>query len=292
MGNYPTPPSRRWAYDRDNTQVTCWRTDVEGIDELTGSQINALNDEDDDKVDVLFGGGQIASGQFVYLCYLFPEVRKLGDLKVIGNTDLTGRFGTFDVEYSDDTTTGQDGSWASVAAGLAMDETFVMHPNYREDIQAAAAAAPHAAYRLKLSFAAASGNHAYLAAVHLYGLEAGAADRLSFTDGAGTELPIDLDFEECARGASDVHTFYVKNVSGGLTAQGIVLSVEQGPSYGNASSWTLLSLDGITYAQTRALGDLAPGQISAVISIRCAPPTNAELGTLSCRITPSVAAWV
>jgi hypothetical protein len=271
--------------------VICWRTDVEGINTLTGAQIDAINDEDSDTVNTLFGGGQIAVGQFVYLCFLFPEVRKLADVKVIGDTVPAGRFGLFDVEYSDDTTNGRDGSWSTVVSGLAVDETLITRPNYRQSILAAGAAAAHVAYRLKLGFTLAS-TSALLAVVHLYGLEAGAVDRLSFTDSDGDELTTDEDFEDQARGASHVHQFYVKNVSAAKTAQGITLTVEQGPSYGNASSWTLLSLDGIDYAQSKAIGDLAPGQVSSVIYLRCAPPTNAVLGTLSCRITPDVDVWV
>jgi len=291
MANYSAPPSRRWAYDRDNTQVTAWQSNVEGVIDVAAADILKMQDEDADYFDILTT--TMLTGQFAYLCFIFPEARQLDDVKLIAETGAgtPGRIDTFDVEYSDDTTNGRDGNWTSVASGLSADEGYVARPNFRDSILAAAAGAARKAYRFKIGVTVTVASVDIVAA-HLYGNEAGATDRLSFTDVAGTELAIDLDHEDIARGAADEITFYVKNLSSTKTAQAITLTVEQGPSYGNASSWTLLSDDQVSYAQTLVIGDLASGAVGGPYYLKCGPPTNAALGPLACRITPTVTAWV
>lgn len=291
MANYPAPPSRRWAYDRDNTQVLKWQSDDDGVAELSSDDILKMQDEDADYVDILTKG-TIVQGAFAYVCFIFPEARQLDDVKLIGDTySVAGRIDTFAVEYSDDTTNGRDGTWDSIVSGLSADEGYVARPNFRLDIHGAAAGATHIAYRFKIGITGSS-SQVRIVVLHLYGDEAGAVDRLSFTDSGGSELTLDLDHEDIARGAADELVFYVKNVSAGKTAQGITLAVEQGPSYGNASSWTLLSDDQISYAQTLGIGDLAPGQVGGPYYLKCAPPTNAALGPLACRVTPTITIWV
>lgn len=293
MANYPAPPSRRWAYDRDNTQVLYWTSVEDGAHEMAAVDVLKIQDEDSDYVNLIDGTPYPTVGDFVYLAFIFPEARQLDDVKLIAESySVSGRLDEFAVERSNDTTNGRDGTWDSVTSGLAIDEGYVARPNFRESILAAAAGAAYKAYRFKVGITGGAITDCRVVTAHLYGNEAGATDRLSFTNVAGTELAIDLDHEDIARGAADEVTFYVKNISGTKTAQSITLTVEQGPSYGNASSWTLLSDDQVSYAQTLVIGDLAAGAVGGPYYLKCGPPTNAALGPLACRITPTVTTWV
>ncbi len=286
MPNYPVPPSRRIAYDRDDCQVVRWQDDLSGITELSAANIQDINDEADDTLGILTD--TVPVGVSIYLAFLLPQAVKLLDLKLsytqAGAGSLTV---TVSVEYSDDTTNGQDGTWATAAADIAADVGQPARPDYRTDIVAIGAAAAHLAYRLKFAFTGGTALSALaVRLVHMYGPEHGPTDRLAFWHPTlDQELTPDFDFEDIARGASVTKQFRIKNVSA-LTANDIDVTVSQGPSYGNASSWTLLSLDDITYAQTRTVGDLGAGVISSVLYLRAEPPVGAELDVLTMRVTP------
>jgi len=286
MPNYPVPPGRRIAYDRDDCQVVRWQDNLSGITELSAANIQDINDEADDTLGII--SGTIFPGVSIYLAFLLPQAVKLLDLKLSYTRTVSGGTTTpVTVEYSDDTTNGRDGTWATAASGIVADVNQPARPDYRTDIAAIGAAATHLAYRLK--FAVTGGSSLLTLAVrlvHMYGPEHGPTDRLAFWHPTlDQELTPDFDFEDIARGASVIKQFRIKNVSA-LTANGVDVTVSQGPSYGSASSWTLLSLDDITYAQTRTVGDLGVGVISNVLYLRAEPPVGAELDVLTMRVTP------
>ena len=285
MPNYPTPPGRRIAYDRDDCQVVRWQDDLSSITELSAANIQDINDEDDDVVSILTSPVDLDDA--VYLAFLFSQAVKLLDLKLSFTQGGLGSDDAVAVEYSDDTTNGRDGTWATAASGIAAEIDEPARPGYRTGIAAIGAAAAHLAYRLKFTRIGAFDRTALsIKLVHMYGPEHGPTDRLAFWHPTlDQELTPDFDFEDIARGASVTKQFRIKNLSA-LTANDIDITVAQGPSYGNASSWTLLSLDDITYAQTRTVGTLGAGVISSILYLRAEPPVGAELDVLTMRVTP------
>lgn len=292
MTNYAAPPARRVAFDRDNMQVTTWRTDKSGVAEVSEA---ALNDEDEDTVDLLQGLGTLltAGGSSAYLCFLPAAGFKLLDIKIMFGATFGGAASIVtDIERSDDTTNGRDGTWTTQSSGVAESVNEPSRPFYREDIIAVGTGAAHIGYRIKATVSGGSGITALtMRVVHLYGVEYGGANRLGFWDPTlDQEYAPDIDFGDVARGVAYTKTFRVKNLAA-TQANDIDLTVEQGPSHGSPSGWTLLSLDDITYAQTINIGNLGAGVISSLLYLKADIPTNAELNTLSLRITPTVASY-
>ncbi len=284
MANYPTPPDRRIAYDQDDTQVTYWNDGVSGVVEADASDLAKINGEADDSLNIVV---TTATPGPWYLAFLFSQAVQLLDARVI--IDTIGA--TVDCEYSDDTTNGRDGSWSQQAAGITHSEmSGGVIPEYRNNIAAIGAASGHVGWRFK--FNAGTESSVRLRCIHLYADEHGPTNRLAFWDPIlNVELASDFDFGDLARGASLTKTFRIKNLSGSLTANSIVLAVEAGPSHGSPGTWTLLSTDDSAYAQSINIGALGPGTLSGVLYLKSSPPTNAELNTLSTRIDPAVGSW-
>jgi hypothetical protein len=286
MANYPAPPHRRVAFDREDVQAVAWDDTASGVTELTVSNLQALNDEDDDTFTVPIGSG--VTPNIGYLAFVFPFSFKCNNIKVVMHTatSLSG----IALERSDDTTNGRDGTW-TVETGAVSFAIEAARPNYRNAIVTVSSATARKGWRLKCTDGSPIGQ-GVLRAVHLYGQEFGPANRVSFWDGTlNQELAADIDFGDRARGTIVDRTFRIKNVSA-LTANTVAVAVEQGPSYGSASGWTLLSLTlGSGYASSVSLGNLAAGVISPVIHMRANVPTNAEVDALTFRLTPSVASF-
>lgn len=290
MANFPVPPARRIAYDRDDTQVFYFATNISGINEMSQANMEILNNEDDDLVDIFTG--TILNGQSddIVLAFLFSQDVQLLDAQFI-HADPGAPTISVDVEWSDDTTNGRDGTWTQEAAGIGVTElTTGIRPAYRQSIAAIGGAAAHPAWRFFIDPTGAI-TDLDLRCVHLYAAEHGPTNRLSFWDPAlDQELAADPDFEDNARGTRVEKTFRMKNVSS-QTANGITLDTEQGPSHGRPDTWTLLSTDGVTFSTQISLGNLGPGTVSGLIYLRCDAPVNAEILTLSSRVLPTVTSY-
>ncbi len=287
MGNYPTPPSRRLAYDRDNTQATHWAEGWSGVADLTSGNLQTLNNESDDFINLFTGPVFEAT---IYVAFLFPQGFKLLDMWLNENyTVSSGGSFTITVEHSDDTTNGRDGTWSTTSTITPV--TSPARPGWRNNISSVGAATTHIGYRIKIVFS--GGIHVIssygLINVHMYGPEHGSDNRLAFwKPGSDTELNPDFDFTDIARGATTKIQFRIKNKSGSKTAHAVTVETGEGPSYGTASTYTQLSLDDVTYGNSVSLGDLGPGAISSgTIYLRSQPPTNTELSVMTLRLTPS-----
>ncbi len=294
MANYPAPPARRWAYDQESVNVRKWVSTIGGTTALSQAEIDRINDEDDDDLVELNPGGNLGSGDFAYLCFIFPQDRKLSDVMIA--FDALSQSLTVDVEYSDNTTDGRDGAWTQQAAAISHIIDFDVRPDYRDVVANIATAATHKAYRFKINPSGAiSTGTLECTMCMLFGPEEGPTDRLGFRQvGSDTELAADLDFEDIARAPTAVKkTFRIKNLSGTKQAQDIVLTSQSGPSYGNSPSWTLLCLTEFgVYTQSVAPPNLAVGALSATIYLKSEPSASAELGVHYGRVVATVGTWV
>ena len=283
MGFYTTPPARRWAYDAEGVSVYRFKSGDGSSSALSAGDVNTLNGEADTPLVTLNPTGGTSAGPW-YLCFVFAEARKLTHAAIFLDP-ITGKTFTVDIEHSDDTTDGLDGSWATTANDVG-DLALPVRPAYREGITNPAAAAPHLGYRFKITPSGTISQSALkVAIVHLYGLEAGPTDRLAFWHPTSDiELAADLDLGDVARVGSSTLTFRIKNLSA-LTASAITLASGQGVSYGTSAGWTLLSTDDSIYADNITPADLAPGAISPVLYAKAAPDSDDELSVHVCRIT-------
>lgn len=288
--NFSPPPSRRIAYDRDDTEVFYYQTNDSGIVDMVLGDKQTLNNESDDSVDLATQAIMAAeTDERRVLAFLFTQAVQLLDARIIYDMDVVN---TCNVEWSDDTTNGRDGSWTLEAAGITVSKMAAgVRPEYRNNIASVGAAAAHKGWRFVFDPTGASGSLEMMC-VHLYAEEHGPDDRLAFWDGSSDEeMVLDQDFEDNARGSRYQGTLRIKNVSGSKTANLITLAVEQGPSSGRPDTWTLLSTNGIDYSAQVSLGNLGPGTLSGIIYWRCVPPVSAQLLTLSTRLTPTVGSW-
>jgi hypothetical protein len=227
-----------------------------------------------------------------YLSFLPAEVRKLQYAALIFNPmqDLQVQ-----LQSSDDTTNGFDGTWATLSAGgspphpVDVAEGFgLVRPAYRSALSALTGiVATHKGYRFRMAGTPGSTGQGAIGCriAHLFGPEAGPTDRLAFWDAfSDHEFTADLDLGDVPRGGTTQLPFRIKNVSPTKTATSISLTTSEVDSDGVSAAYTLLSLDNITFAQSIAPANLAPGVISPTYWARSSPDTSQRLNVEVCRI--------
>ena len=254
------------------------------ITQLTGTQLAQLNDESDN------------SGQPSLLCdwvaLIFPESRDI-DGFFIALARATGGSIVDKVEVSANTTSGADGSWTQIQAQYTIPGGAAVNPNYRTDYKAATALGQRAV-RITPGARGAlgTGNWAW-AAVHVYGsISPGQnPNRLSIWNASADARASanTFDWGDSPRGSSADKQFRVKNLSSTLSANSVRISTEVLTEASVAGAPTVasqhtLSTDGTTFAATVNVGNLAPGAISGVLTIRRNTPSNAQLGPWALRV--------
>lgn len=270
------------AIDRDGTQGYIISS-VGAVSQLTNAQLVTLNNENNDSVTV---SGQ---AQTTSLFFIFPELRDL-DAYFFANGDSAS---SVSVLVSTNTTNGIDGTWTTITAGHS-ESTKAVVPNYRTGITSTTALAIRA-----VKFTAAVGNAEAHAprAIHLYGEPAPGENpnRLAIWHPTLDQrvTPAYFDWGNVPRSSSADLTFRVKNLSATLTAGSVRVAMEASsdttPSVPGQHS---LSTDGTTFLAQVNIGSLAPGAISAPLTLRRVTPSNAVLSLWSMRLfAESTTAW-
>lgn len=126
----------------------------------------------------------------------------------------------------------------------------------------------------------------------------------AFTDADGglvfwhpvDDAPIDesfLPWGQVAAGSSADTRVRVRNTSDDYTARDILVALggPGDPDAGDASTDHLVSVDGDTFAATVNAGDLAPGQISAPVTLRRVTPPDAAAGPAGFTLTATATSW-
>jgi hypothetical protein len=103
-----------------------------------------------------------------------------------------------------------------------------------------------------------------------------------------------FDWSDVPRGSSADKTFRIKNTHGTLTANSIVVSLEAltdtTPSV--PGNFTLSNENPpVTFAATINIGNLAPGAISGVKTVRRSTPSNAGLSVWALRMLAIAGSW-
>lgn len=285
-GSYPDAPSYRMPYDRDGSSVV-WVDDSSGV--ITA--ITALAEvNDEDAVEVLMpetGSGKIA--------ILFPEARDFDAYFVSFGVQTGVTFTPGALETSADTTNGQDGTWTSLQNPYtAKTDGGATKPAYRNSIQSVTALGV-TAVRFNIGVSPSSGT-ARVLALHLYGHPASGenVDRLRLwhpTSDAEVGAAY-FDWGDTPQGSSADRTFRVKNNSATLTANAVTVAMDvlldATPSVPGQHS---LSADGVNFGAQASVGNLGPGVISDVVTLRRALQSTASLGLWAFRVFAEADSW-
>lgn len=283
-GNYPDAPSWRMAYDRDGTQGVIIAPN-NALTVLTSGQLVTLNNEADDNL----GFGWTGMSPYTWkLCLIFPELRDIDGYF----RNISGQSGV--VETSTNTTNGFDGTWTTLASpgstGLAQTK-----PAYRNNVVSSTALAKRA---IRFSQNDVSFGDVQIRTVHLYGEPAPGenVNRLALWHPTLDQrvTPAYFDWGNVPRSSSADRLFRVKNLSPTLSATSVRVAMEAltdgSPSVPGQHS---VSADGSTFLAQVNIGTLAPGAISAPLTLRRITPTNAALSLWSFRVfAESTTGWV
>ncbi len=228
------------------------------------------------------------SNNFVYLTFIFPELRNLAGYFLCW-TDFTGGFSAVDTSVN--TTNGIDGTWVAQAA-----------PGYT-------VGAPSPAFRSAVTTLSVAGiiairfRHQNPSGVsdrgpvcaHLYGSIASGVslDRLRIWHPTlDQEMgAAGFDFGDFGRTGTIDRTFRVKNNSSSLTANSVVLSTT---AITDASPTVLSQMSlsqGGAFASTQNIGALAPSAISGICTLRIATSGSTALSVWRQRLVATAGSW-
>lgn len=285
-GSYLDAPAPRMLYDRDGTVGLNIATGYASIvSQLSAATLLALNDET--STNAVTGNG---------ICLIFPQLRDIRGMLIRYLETGTGSSPSISgTQWSANTTNGIDGTWAAVATIGAYGAGDPVQ--YRQSIQSVTL---NGVKGLRWAQGGGGATITYRT-VHLYGsLTAGETpDRIRMWHPTLDE-PLDdltsadsahLDWGDTARGTTADKTFRIKNNSATLTANSVDVSVnvptDTSPTV--ASQHTLSN--GGAFAASVNIGNLTPGQISSVITLRRTTASNATLSLWTARVIVNPGSW-
>lgn len=270
------------AFDRDGTQgVKIDSANV--ISTMTNGELVTLNDEGDSQISAFSSPWKI--------CLIFPELRDIdGYFRNIKGKQLV-------VETSVDTTNGFDGTWVTISATTGETATYEVatKPAYRTAITSSTVLAVRA---IRFSGQYVSFDNSVFRSIHLYGEPAPGENpnRLALWHPTLDQrvTPAYLDWGNVPRSSSADRLFRVKNLSASLTATSVRVAMESlTDTTPSVPAQHTLSADGTTFLAQVNIGSLAPGAISAPLTIRRITPSNAVLSLWSFRVfAESTTGWV
>lgn len=279
-GAYPDMPAPRIEYDRDGSGYMSYDGSIITI--RSTAQAIILNDETLDSS----SQENFPAGTNSFLGVVFAQTMDIKGIYYRG-TAVTG---SIQAQYSGDTTNGQDGSWSNITTATT---TLPASAQYRTIF----ATTLNAVKGVRLVRTGGTGGTvAY--GLHLYGYRTSMVGNFlemwhPTLDQAFALTPAihDLGDRGLMSGICSFN-FRVKNCSTTLTAQGIGLTRE---CIIDASPSILLINDmnynGGAYANSLAIGNLAPGAISSVINTRFNVGAPGPPGLFAPRIIAAATAW-
>lgn len=282
-GAYPDPLGVRIPYDRDGTVVS-WSED--GVHKAIFSQTQRQNLNDETTSNFGFGS---ANGNAASVNIVFPVVM---DIKALYfSAGQTSR-----VDYSNDTTSGVDGTWTTVVTSVS--RNIIVGSTYRSAAYIASGAGfPFSAKAVRV-YGLGDSSQNGVRSVHLYGNKhdlVGNWLRLwhPTLDQPYSDTPAVYDVGDAPRGiGAKTISFRIKNCSATLTANAISLArdvlTESTPA--NLPLWQV-RYNGGAYANTALVGNLGPGSISAICDGKLDVTIDAGPGLYAPRITATPGSW-
>lgn len=277
-GFYPDVPAPKMAYDRDGT-IGIKRNSSSYFSE---AELRNLNDESTSTV--------THNGNFALI---FPELR---DITGIFVGTGTGGTSSATVYTSADTTNSFDGNWTNHGSVTAFSPGNFVGANQRDAISSLVANGVKSV-RISQSVGGAQASHG----MHLYGAIATGEtpDRLRIWHPTLDEALDDntsadgahLDWGDVVAGTTADKTFRVKNNSATLTANSINISTSVLTNTTPTLESQITYSDGGAFAPSIDIGNLAPGAISSLITVRKATDINATVWLWTWRAHAEATSW-
>lgn len=302
IGYYPDPPSRRMAYDADGTRVLAVSTNLAAVTELTEGQKIAMNDE---------GGSRVQVHDHNYLTFIFPEQRNVTHYYAAsGKGYHYAGISSSVVQWSNDTTNGQDGNWFTIAPswvhnsnngnGASGPITTAGFPDMRTHLDTMPASGVRAIrFRSSTSHDYVSENYIYT--FHIYGHKTAGVTphRLDFAYANGSELAQDFDFGDVPRNTEKIWSpsgtfnigspLYLRNRSPSKIAQDVYLTVQT--LTGSMDSDITLSKDNSSYTTQLTWTEIQPLANVGPIYVKHTTSVDEQLGLRTCRLRLAVGSW-
>jgi hypothetical protein len=291
-GNYPDVPAPRIPYDKDGS-VGYVIYPSNAVIALTTTQLQRLNDESDDAYVSVHPAG---TGTH-YWGIMFPQQMDLAAYFLDVSGSWAGRWATVpaDMATSPDTTNGLDGTWTTFVnpVAIAISPTDPTRPSYRTQINTSVVSNIKS---VRFKFIPADyPDPAFLESLHLYGTPHTVSGDQLMAWHPTLNQPLggaDLDWGNVPRNSSADKTFRVKNVSATKTANSVVLTLDTltdtSPSVLGQHT---VSYNGGAFAGTATIGNLAPGAISQLCTVRRITPSNAVLSLWALRVNAIAASF-
>ena len=281
-GTYADVPGRRMAWDADGSVGLSHRTESGGfpVRDIDAADTDQLNGEAF-TTNVDFADFNQHDG---WVAVMFPELRDLDGYYLQGTWGTSDR--THAVRTSTDTTNGLDGTFTEISSDYP--DPADNSTNYRAAIASASATGIRC---VRFEFGSLEGFGGQLRTLHLYGTisTGGTPDRLLFIDNStGLEFTGSQDYGDIPRGSARDVDIKVKNNSGSLQANTITLDSED--LDGGSGSWYTFD-SGSGFSGSLAVGNLAAGASSSVITVRQVIPDAATVGLHAARLYLAVASW-
>ena len=302
----PAPPGQRMAYDRDGT-IPFGGLDY-SPDGPGGTCVTLTNAENNTGGE--FDGYQLSvhvgSARTCYYGLLFPEPRDIYGVFWQMNPQDTGTPPYSIFETSVDTADGTDGTWVS-QTGPDTDATEAYNPQpstggtgvvpyYRTEIVNDLFASVPVTGVVGVRVSSSTSFAQFIQTLHVYGQPSSGdnPDSLRFWQN-GTDAEVGggyFDFGDTTGGGTYAIEFKLRNISSTYTANGISLSCE---TLSDASpsliSQFLVSLDGVTYNETVAVGDIAPSTTTGTLYIQLTVAGGAQNGACEVRMVALPTSW-
>lgn len=270
-GSYPDPPGHRIAYDRDGS-TGVWTQAGVYVRDLTQAELTDLNKERSGMTSSSVWNGHEG-------VVLLPVPHDLSHV----DGSFNNQFQTMSLAYSTDTTNGSDGTWTALANGRYSSDLGAMRS------PTAVGASGVVAVRFDSGWDWDPGE---LYRLHLYGTPVTPYDGVEFWHPTLDQRLDPVEYGNVPRGNQADMTFRIKNMSASLTANAVVLSAEalSDASPSVADDFTFAP-DGSTFTSTLDIGNLAPGAISSVVTVRKQTGVDAALGLWWPRLLADPTSW-
>lgn len=302
QGFWPDPPSRRLAYDEDGTIVSMVASNFSSVSEFNTDSKKTLNDE---------SGTYLWGDVNFYITFIFPEKRDITHYYgVVQKTyHYAGTAGGV-VQWSNDTTTGMDGTWTTVASSWTLNSnngqgantplTTPGFPDMRTQIQSL----PVSGIKAIRFYVYAPGwqEESLLYTMHLYGHKTAGETphRVDFCYADGAELVQDFDYGDQPRGSVRIWSptdtwnigsgLYLRNRSPDKVANDVVISFQNLTS--NMVNRLTISKDNISYGTQVSWTEIQPLQIVGPLYVKHDVPDSTTLGLYTSRLKLVVGEWV
>lgn len=282
-GNYPDVPAPRIPYDLDGSVLFFHDVASGNITIQANSVAQALNRESGGAGAMSYNSGARYRG------IIFPTPRTIEAyfIQLVGNT-YQWNYGA--LQASTNTTNGLDGTWTTIETNWGFRANI---SDYRNYIRSVSGATNIIALRYYASPGGGSVSNTW-GALHLYGTVTPVGDYVRFWHPT-LDQPLggaDLDFGDVRQGSSSTKTFRLKNISATMTAIDTVISDEAPTDFTpSVPPQYDYSLDGTTFAQAQTISSIAPGAITAPVTIRRITASNAALSTHVLRVRADPTSW-